>query len=143
MALPVPDQTIPTGEKLVQMKKHALIATAMVVVSFAATSALAGVTVSTPANGSTVGTSVNFAATGSTSCAKGVATMGIYPTANWLVYTVGGAKLNTSINLNPGTYNVVVEQWDYCGNAATTTVKINVQQGAGVHVTSPANNSSV
>lgn len=125
------------------MKKHALIATALVVAFFAATSAFAGVTVSAPSNGSTVGTSVNFVATANTSCSKGVASMGIYPAPYSLVYTVGGANLNTSINLNPGTYNVVVVSWDHCGGASTAAVKINVQQGAGVHVTSPSNNSTV
>jgi hypothetical protein len=69
--------------------------------------------------------------------------MGIYPPANWLVYTVEGSTLNTSISLNPGTYNVVVEEWDYCGGASTASVNVNVQSGSGVHVSSPANNSSV
>jgi hypothetical protein len=69
--------------------------------------------------------------------------MGIYPSANWLVYTVGGSKLNTRINLNPGTYSVVVEEWDYCGGASTATVKVNVQSGSGVQVASPSNNSTV
>ncbi len=125
------------------MKKHALIETALVVILLAATSAFAGVTVSSPSNGSTVGTSVNFVASGSTSCSKGVASMGIYPSASWLVYTVGGSKLSTNINLNPGTYSVVVQEWDYCGGASTTTVKINVQSGSGVHLNSPSNNSNV
>ncbi len=125
------------------MKKHALIPTAVVVVFLAATSAFAGVTISSPANGSTVGTSVNFAATASTSCSKGVASMGIYPAPYQLVYTVGGSNLNTNINLNPGSYNAVVVAWDNCGGAATRTVTITVKSGAGVHVTSPTNNSTV
>jgi major membrane immunogen (membrane-anchored lipoprotein) len=125
------------------MKKHAQIETVMVVVFFAATSAFAGVTVSNPANGSTVGTSVKIVATANTSCSKGVASMGIYPASNWLVYTVNGSSLNTSINLNPGTYNVVIEEWDNCGGASTATVKVNVQSGSGVHITSPSNGSTV
>ena len=125
------------------MKKHALIETASVVVFFAVTSAFAGVTVSIPSNGSTLGTSVNSVASGSTSCSKGVASMGIYPSANWLVYTVGGSKLNTTINLNPGTYDVVVEEWDYCGGASTATVKVSVQSVSGVHLSSPSSNSAV
>lgn len=125
------------------MKKHALIETAIVAIFLAATSAFAGVTVSSPANGSTVGTTVKIVATANTSCSKGVASMGIYPTANWLVYTVDGSSLNTSINLNPGTYGVVVEAWDNCGGASTATVNISVQSGSGVHVTSPSNNSTV
>jgi len=104
------------------MKKHALISTAIVVVLIAATSAFAGVTVSSPTNGSTVGTTVNFVATASSSCSKGVASMGIYPSSNWLVYTVNGSSLNTNVNLNPGTYNAVVEAWDYCGGATTRTI---------------------
>jgi hypothetical protein len=71
--------------------------------------------------------------------------MGIYPSPYQLAYTVGGASLNTSLNLNPGTYNVVVEEWDNCGGATTSTVKITVKSGGttGVYVTSPANNSTV
>ncbi|HVN22172.1 MAG TPA: hypothetical protein VMU05_25525 [Dongiaceae bacterium] len=125
------------------MQKHALILTALMV-CLAATSAFAGVTVTSPANGSTVGTSVNFVATASTSsCSKGVASMGVYPSPNWLVYVVNGASMNTTINLNPGTYNAVVEEWDYCGGAQTRTVTITVKSGTSVNVTSPANNSTV
>jgi hypothetical protein len=69
--------------------------------------------------------------------------MGIYPSPNWLVYTVGGSNLNTAINLNPGTYNAVIVAWNHCGGASTATVKVTVKSGSGVHVTSPANNSTV
>jgi len=87
-----------------------------------------GVLVSSPANNSTVGGSVHFAATATTSCSKGVASMGIYtaPSPNNLVYVVPGASLNTNISLSPGTYNTVVEEWDYCGGAAFTPVQIKV-----------------
>src|SRR5581483_1408112 len=124
------------------MKKQVTMSTA-ILVFIAVANAFAGVTVSSPSNNSTVGTSVNFVAQASTSCSKGVASMGIYPSANWLVYTVGGSKLNTTINLTPGTYNAVVEEWDNCGGASTASVKITVQSGTGVHVTSPSNNSTV
>ena len=109
----------------------------------ASMSAFATVTVSSPGNGSTVGTSINFVANAATSCSKGVATMGIYPSANWLVYVGNGNHLNTTINLNPGTYNAVVQEWDYCGGASSTQVKITVKQDAGVFVTSPANNATI
>jgi len=125
------------------MKKHALISTATVVVLLAATLAFAGVTISSPSNGSMVGTSVKFVATANTSCSKGIASMGIYPAAYWLVYTTVGSNLNTSINLNPGTYNAVIVAWDKCGGASTAGVKLSVQPGSGVQVTSPANNSTV
>ena len=62
-----------------------------------------GVSVSSPANGSTVGSSVHFVATaGSTSCAKGVASMGIYKAPYQLAYTVSGTKLDTYLNLSAG-----------------------------------------
>src|SRR5947209_9974768 len=126
------------------MKKCVRITSALFV--FLAASAFANVTVTSPSNGSTVGTSVKFTATATAStCSKGVASMGIYPSAYQLAYTVGGASLNTSLNFNPGTYNVVVEEWDNCGGATTSTVNITVKSGGstGVYVTSPANNSTV
>src|SRR5947209_19574555 len=124
------------------MKKCVRITSALFV--FLAASAFANVTVTSPSNGSTVGTSVKFTATATAStCSKGVASMGIYPAAYQLAYTVGGPSLNTSLGFNPGTYNVVVEEWDNCGGASTATVKITVAASAGVFVTSPASNSTV
>ena len=106
-------------------------------------SAFAGVSVSSPGNGSTVSTSVHFVATGTSSCSKGVGSMGIYPAPYQLAYTVNGASLNTNLNFNPGTYNVVVEAWDNCGGASTSAVTITVKTGTSVNVTAPANNSTV
>ncbi len=124
------------------MKKHSLISTPILVCVFAA-SAFATVTVSSPTNGSSVSTNINVVASASTSCSKGVSSMGIYPSPGWLVYTVGGSKLNTTITLNPGTYNMVVQEWDGCGGASSASVTIYVKSGTGVFVTSPANNSTV
>jgi major membrane immunogen (membrane-anchored lipoprotein) len=127
------------------MKKSALISTAISVCLLGA-SAFATVTITSPSNNSTVGTSVQFVATASSSsCSKGVGSMGIYPAPYQLSYVVNGSSLNTSLNLNPGTYNVVVEEWDNCGGATTSTVTITVKSGGttGVFVTSPANNSTV
>src|SRR5437588_4527102 len=110
-----------------------------------ATSAFAGVSVTAPGNNITVATSVQFIATATTSCAKGVSAMGIYTAPYLLAYTVNGAPLNTSLTLNPGTYNTVVEEWDNCGGASTTPIKITVggSPSSGVHVTAPANMSAV
>ena len=106
--------------------------------------ALAGVQVTSPSNGATVGTSVNFVASASTSsCSKGVGSMGIYTAPGVLVYVVNGASMNTNINLSPGTYHTVVEEWDNCGGAGTTPVTITVSAQSGVTVSSPANNSNV
>jgi len=95
-----------------------------------------GVWVTSPTNNSKVISPVNYVATASTTtCSKGVASMGIYVN-NVLQYVVNGASLNTKLNLNPGTYNTVVEEWDYCGGAAYTPVAITVQGGQGGNVLS-------
>lgn len=123
------------------MKKHVLSALSILVLS--AVSAFAGVTVSSPSNGSTVNNSVYFKASATTSCSKGVASMGIYPAPYQLAYVANGSNLSTTLNFNPGSYGVVVEEWDNCGGASTTTVNITVKSGTGVFVTSPSNNSTV
>ena len=111
-----------------------------------APAAFAGVTVSTPANGSTVSGSVLYKASATTSCSKGVGSMGIYTAPGQLAYVSNGGSLDTTLNLSAGTYNTVVEEWDNCGGAATTPIKITVSGGggsSGVSVSSPANNSTV
>src|ERR1700730_7541031 len=124
------------------MNQHALIPILLCVL--ASVPAFTSVSVSSPGNGSTVGSSVKFVASAATSCSKGVASMGIYPAPYQLVYTVGGASLNTSLNFNPGTYSVVVQEWDNCGGSTTSTVKIYVKSSqSGVYVTSPGNNTTV
>jgi hypothetical protein len=92
-------------------------------------SASSGVQVSTPANNSTVSSPVNFQATASSTCSAGVASMGIYTAPNQLAYVVNGASLNTNLTLGPGTYNTVVQEWDYCGGSATTPITITVSSG--------------
>jgi len=89
-----------------------------------------GVTVSAPANNSSVGSPVNFSASATSSCSKGVASMGIYTAPSVLAYVVNGSSLNTSLSLSAGTYNTVVQEWDYCGGSATTPVTITVTGGS-------------
>src|SRR5947209_13133628 len=88
--------------------------------AFAAQAAFASVSVSSPTNGGTVQSPVHFVATGSSTCSKGVASMGIYTAPGVLAYTASGSKLDTQLSLNAGTYNTVVEEWDYCGGATST-----------------------
>ncbi len=90
-----------------------------------------GVYVTSPANNSSVGSPVNFVATASSTCSQGVASMGIYTAPGQLAYVVNGASMNTSLSLNAGTYNAVVEEWDKCGGAATSPVTITVASSAG------------
>jgi hypothetical protein len=106
------------------------------------TSLLAEVNVTSPWNDSTVGTSVHYVASGTTSCDKGVASMGIY-VDNDLKYVSDGDQLNTDMSFGPGSYNTVVEEWDYCGGATYTPVAITATNKTGVWVMAPANNGSV
>jgi hypothetical protein len=85
----------------------------------------ASVTVTSPANGSTVGTPAAFVATSTSTCAKGVAAMGVYVN-NSLVYQVQGSSLRAPIPLTPGSQTAVVQEWDYCGGSVTTPVNVNV-----------------
>jgi hypothetical protein len=105
--------------------------------------AFAGVNVSRPANDATLQDPIQFVAAATSSCSKGVASMGIYTAPGQLAYVVNGDRLNTTLHLSPGTYHTVVEDWDYCGGAGTTPITITVSADSGVHVTSPANNSTV
>ena len=96
-----------------------------------AASAFADVSVSSPTNGAKVTSPVHYVATATTNtCSKGVASMGIYVN-NKLVYVVGGASLDTKLNLSAGNYHTVVEEWDYCGGATYTPIDITVQGGGG------------
>ena len=100
----------------------------------------------TPANNAKVATQVQYVATANSSCPNGVAAMGIYSSPGVLAYSVSGASLNTTLTLNPGTYNTVVQEWDNCGAASKTPLAITVtgpQSGGSVQVTAPTNNSTV
>jgi len=86
----------------------------------------ATVLVQSPANESTVETPVRYTASASTStCAKGVASVGVY-IDNQLIYTVNGSKLNASLAVSPGEHQTVVEEWDRCGGANFTRLRIFV-----------------
>lgn len=112
-------------------------------VCLAVPAAFAGVSVSAPSNGSTVQSPVHYIASSTSSCSKGVASMGIYTANSQLAYTTQGHTLNTDLNLSPGTYHTVVEEWDYCGGATTTPITITVSHASGVQVSSPANGGTV
>ena len=104
-----------------------------------------GVTVTAPGNNSQVASPTNYVASATTNCARGVSAMGVYTAPNQLAYTSNGSSLNTNLNLNPGTYNTTVQEWDNCGGSSSKAVTITVGSGSapGVQVTSPANNATV
>ncbi len=105
--------------------------------------AFATVSVSSPQNGATLSSSVAYSASATTStCSKGVASMGVYVDYK-LLYVVNGTKLNTTLSVDAGKHNTVVEEWDYCGGATFVPMTITVSGQSGVFVTSPANNSTV
>jgi len=85
-----------------------------------------GVHVTSPASNRTVSSPANFVATATSSCSAGVASMGVYINRQ-LVYVENGARLNTQISLGAGTQQAVVEEWDKCGGASYTPIKVTVQ----------------
>lgn len=89
-----------------------------------------GVQVTSPTANSTVSSPVHYVASAATSCAQGISAMGIYTADNALAYSANGSTLDTNLNLNPGTYNTVVQEWDKCGGSTATPVKVTVSGGA-------------
>ena len=115
---------------------------AIVVALGTALPTLAQVSVTAPANNSQVATTVQYVATATTPCAKGVSAIGM-TCPNVLAYVVAGSKLNTELNLNPGTYQTVVQEWDNCGGVGKANVTITVKgTAAEVQVHTPSNISS-
>lgn len=94
-----------------------------------APAAFATVTVTSPKNGATVTSPVSYVASATAStCAKGVASMGIY-VDNKRVYVVDAAKLNTQVTMAAGAENTVVQEWDNCGGSTKTTINLTVKSG--------------
>jgi hypothetical protein len=92
-------------------------------------SSQSGVFVTAPADSSTVSNPASFVASAASSCNRGVSAMGVY-VDNQLVYVAQGAKLNTQLNLGPGTRHVVVQEWDNCGGASASPLTVKVQEGS-------------
>ena len=117
---------------------------ARILLSLAAvTPAFATVAVTSPANNTTVNPTVTYVANATSStCAKGVAAMGVY-VDNSLDYVVNGTSLNTTLTLKPGVHRTVVQEWDNCGGATTAVVSLTVNDAASVAITSPVNGATV
>lgn len=116
---------------------------ALLFLLFLTVPAFATVVVSSPSNDETLSPNVQYSATASTTtCSKGVASMGVYVDYK-LLYVVDGTTLNTTLTLDAGKHNTVVEEWDYCGGATYDSMEITVTNQSGVFVTSPANDSTV
>ncbi len=95
-------------------------------------------TVSTSA-ASNVTSPVHFVATAtSPACSKGVGGMGIYTAPYKLAYSVQGSKLDTSIALNAGTYDVAIQEWDNCGWSSKALLALTVGSTSVPKTTPPA-----
>lgn len=99
--------------------------------------------VSSPASGATVTSPVQYTATAvADSCPQGIASMGIYVN-NQLIYVVNGTQMNAQVAMNTGPEHTVVEEWDYCGGAAYTTVGITVEASAAPAVSITADSPTI
>jgi phospholipase C len=102
-----------------------------------------GITVTSPANNSTDPSPVTYTATaGTTTCAAGVAAIGIYVN-NALAYKVNGSSLNTQLSLSNGPQNTVVQEWDNCGQSIATPINITVKPATPPTVSFTATSSSI
>jgi 6-phosphogluconolactonase (cycloisomerase 2 family) len=77
-------------------------------------------------NSQTLGPVHYIASASSPECAKGIASMEIYSAPYVVAYHNEGGSMNGYINLQPGTYNTVVQSWDQCGGVAKSDVTITV-----------------
>lgn len=86
--------------------------------------------------------SVHYVAQATTTCAKGIAAMGIYTAPYQLAYTVKGGSLDTMLNLPAGNYDTVVQEWDNCNHSATTHVPVTVAAPTTTLAAQTASNTS-
>jgi len=71
---------------------------------------------------------VHFVASASApQCSNGVSAMRIYTAPGVAAYTVNGASIDTYLKMANGTYNVVVQAWDNCGNVYKTPLQVTVE----------------
>jgi 6-phosphogluconolactonase len=94
-------------------------------VSLTASAAGPIVTVTSPANNAQITSPVNYVASAiNPECPQGISAMRIYSAPSISAFTGGGNKINTYVNLQPGTYNTVVQAWDNCGNVGKAYLTI-------------------
>jgi hypothetical protein len=78
------------------------------------------VAISSP-TGSSTSPQIHYVATAYTTCAQGVAAIGVYSAPHKLAYQVKGSQLDAIITLAPGSYDTVVQEWDNCHGAAKSS----------------------
>jgi hypothetical protein len=88
-----------------------------------------GIFITSPANNSKVSSPASYVATATTSsCAEGIASMGVYVN-NKLITVQNGSILNAQIPLTAGQNNTVVQEWDHCGGSTYVPVTVTVPVG--------------
>ena len=106
-------------------------------------STLNGVSVSSPANNSTSTSPVTYTAVaGTTSCASGIASIGVY-VDNQLAFVSNGDHLNTQLAMAAGMHRTVVQAWDNCGGANYAVVNVNVNATNPPSIAVTANPSTI
>jgi len=68
--------------------------------------------------------------------------MNLYATSEQLSYSVAGAKLDTYLDLAPGTYRATVEERDNCNGSARSQVRLSVASASTTLSTQTSNNTS-
>jgi phospholipase C len=107
------------------------------------TPAFATVTVTSPTNGTAVTSPVHYVASATAAtCAKGVASMGVYVDGT-KIYVVKGATLNTEITMSAGSHQTTVEEWDYCSGATVDHINLTVEASAAPIVAITAKSSTI
>lgn len=87
------------------------------------TTSAAGVSVFLP-SGSTASAPVHVAASAQGTCS--ISSMRIYTAPSVGPYTVNSNQTDAFLTLAPGTYNLVAQAWDSCGNVYKTPFNVNV-----------------
>jgi hypothetical protein len=101
------------------------------------------VLVNLPPNGQVTTLPLHYVATAtSPTCAKGVASVGVYTAPGKLQTYQNGSHLDVTFSLPAGKYDTIVQEWDNCGGAEKTPISVRILPG-GITVASPKSNSTV
>jgi hypothetical protein len=103
--------------------KHALRLLVLLGNTLVASTAIAGVTVTTPTNGATVTSPTRVVASAFSS--HPITAMRIY-VDNVSVYLVYSNRIDTNIQLSPGSHKIVAQAWDSTGAVFKTPVTVTV-----------------
>jgi hypothetical protein len=67
--------------------------------------------------------------------------MGIYTWSGHLAYKVSGHSLSKTLTLGGGTHNIVIQEWDKCGQSSRASIKVTVGGSAPPPVTKTSGNA--